>query len=107
MLLWLGLPLPALALISYGAGNGIWSIARGTVPLALFGAAGYAVMMGRLATPILVVQAVSPSVGAVLMDEVGASGTLGILALIALLNVAGVVALRLCSRSLPSATVAS
>ena len=38
---------------------------------------------------------------------VGASGTLGILALIALLNVAGVVALRLCSRSLPSATVAS
>ena len=107
VLLWLGLPLPALALISYGAGNGIWSIARGTVPLALFGPSGYAVMMGRLATPILVVQAVSPSVGAVLMDEVGASGTLGILALIALLNVAGVVALRLCSRSLPSATVAS
>ncbi len=98
-LLWLGLPLPALALVSYGAGNGIWSIARGTVPLALFGPSGYAVMMGRLATPILVVQAVAPSVGAVLMDEVGASGTLAILSVLALGNVAGVVALWLWSRA--------
>ncbi len=98
-LLWVGLPLPALALVSYGAGNGIWSIARGTVPLALFGPSGYAVLMGRLATPILVVQAVAPSVGAVLMDEVGATGTLAALGAIALLNVAGVVALWLCSRA--------
>lgn len=97
-LLWLGLPLPALALVSYGAGNGIWSIARGTVPLALFGSSGYAVLMGRLATPILIVQAVAPSVGAVLMDEVGARGTLAVLGVLACLNVAGVVALWLCSR---------
>ena len=99
VLLCLGLPLPALALVSYGAGNGIWSIARGTVPLALFGPSGYAVLMGRLATPILVVQAVAPSVGAVLMDEVGATGTLAVLSVLAILNVAGVLALWLCSRA--------
>ena len=37
VLLWAGWALPAVALIAYGAGNGIWSIARGTLPLALFG----------------------------------------------------------------------
>ena len=32
----------AVALVLYGAGIGIESIARGTLPLALFGAKGYA-----------------------------------------------------------------
>jgi len=36
-LLWLGLPIVAAALIFYGAGIGIESIARGTLPLAVFG----------------------------------------------------------------------
>ena len=36
-------------LVLYGAGSGIRSIARGTVPLALFGRDGYAVLIGRLA----------------------------------------------------------
>ena len=39
-LLWTGVGLPALALIAYGAGNGIWSIARGTLPLGAVRAAG-------------------------------------------------------------------
>ena len=39
----------ALAIVLYGAGNGIGSIARGTVPLALFGSGPYPVLMGRLA----------------------------------------------------------
>ncbi|GJE74086.1 MFS transporter [Methylorubrum suomiense] len=51
------LPLVALALILYGAGNGIYSIARGTVPLALFGPERYAPLLGRLARPGLVAQA--------------------------------------------------
>ena len=50
-LLWYGAGAPAVALIAYGAGNGIWSIARGTLPLALFGPRGYAELMGRLAMP--------------------------------------------------------
>ena len=103
-LLWLGLPLPALALVSYGAGIGIWSIARGTVPLALFGSSGYAVLTGRLATPILAVAAVAPSIGAILMEQIGATGTLAVLGVLACLNVVGVIALWLCSRSLRAST---
>ncbi|HST94541.1 MAG TPA: MFS transporter, partial [Microvirga sp.] len=52
-LLLLGFPILALALALYGAGNGIGSIAKGTLPLALFGREGYASLMGRLAMPSL------------------------------------------------------
>ena len=59
-LLWAGLPIVAVALVFYGAGIGLESIARGTLPLALFGASGYATLMGRLAMPSLLAQAASP-----------------------------------------------
>ena len=58
-LLWAGLPIMAVALALYGAGIGIESIARGTLPLALFGATGYATVIGRLAMPSLLAQAAS------------------------------------------------
>jgi hypothetical protein len=86
--LWAGGSLPALALVCYGAGNGIWSIARGTVPLALFGATGYAVLMGRLAMPSLLAQALAPSLLALLLERWGTGVGLGALALLPLLNVA-------------------
>lgn len=75
-LLRFGAGLPALAIIAYGAGNGIWSIARGALPLALFGPVGYAVLMGRLATPSLIAQALAPSLGAVLILRFGAPAML-------------------------------
>jgi hypothetical protein len=50
---------------------GIMSIARGTVPLALFGAPGYAVLMGRLATPSSLAQAISPLLGALVLESGG------------------------------------
>jgi hypothetical protein len=40
-------PVVALGLVFFGTGMGIMSIARGTVPLVVFGAAGYAVLMGN------------------------------------------------------------
>jgi MFS family permease len=94
-----GLPVVSAALVFYGAGIGIESIARGTLPLALFGATGYAARMGRLAMPSLIAQATSPSVGAVLMDRFGASGTLAALLAAAVVDVMLVVALFICSRS--------
>ena len=48
--------IPWLAFVAvalYGAGNGILTIARGTLPLALFGSAGYGTRMGLLARPML------------------------------------------------------
>ena len=86
--LWTALPLIPLALAFYGAGIGLESIARGTLPLALFGAPGYATLMGRLAMPSLLAQAAAPWVGAMLLERIGAHGTLAVVASISVLNVA-------------------
>lgn len=77
----------AAGIILYGAGNGIRSIARGTVPLALFGKEGYAIMMGWLSLPILVTQAISPSLGAILLAHVGPDGTIAWLCGLSVLTV--------------------
>lgn len=49
----------AFALI-HGAGNGILTIAKGTLPLALFGSAGYGARLGWLNAPARVLQAAAP-----------------------------------------------
>ncbi|MFZ6763899.1 MFS transporter [Pseudoroseomonas sp. WGS1072] len=77
----------AAGIVLYGMGSGIRSIARGTVPLALFGQEGYAVLMGRIAMPTLVAQAASPFLGAWLLDGFGASTTLAVLCAAAGLNI--------------------
>jgi len=50
----------ALFAVLYGMANGLMTIARGTVPLALFGASGYGLLVGRIGGPFLAVQAVAP-----------------------------------------------
>jgi hypothetical protein len=96
-LLSLDLPAIAVALVLHGAGMGIMSIARGTVPLALFGVPGYAVLMGRLASPRLLAQAISPLVGAVMLEAIGATEVLLALCGVALANVVLVAILALCA----------
>lgn len=86
--LWLGMPIVPLALAFYGAGIGLESIARGTLPLAMFGSNGYAKLMGRLAMPSLIAQAAAPSLGALLLERFGAYGTLATLSALTLINVA-------------------
>jgi MFS family permease len=81
------LPVVALGLVFFGAGMGIMSIARGTVPLVVFGAAGYAVLMGQLAAPSSLAQAISPLLGAVILDSGGATKILFALSGVALINV--------------------
>lgn len=82
-----GFPILALALALYGAGNGIGSIAKGTLPLVLFGPFGYASLMGKLAMPSLLAQALSPSLGAVLIEWSGPDTALGFLAGLTWLNI--------------------
>ncbi|HXW41399.1 MAG TPA: MFS transporter [Xanthobacteraceae bacterium] len=60
LLLHFSAPLAACFAIMYGMANGLMTIARGTVPLALFGASGYGRLVGRIGGPFLVVQAVAP-----------------------------------------------
>lgn len=90
-----GLPIVAPALILYGAGNGIWSIARGAVPLALFGPDRFPVIMGRLAMPNLVAQAAAPVAAALLLDRIGSLSMLALIATACGLNVGLVGALWL------------
>jgi MFS family permease len=86
--LWAKHPLIPAALLSYGAGLGLESIAVGTLPLSLFGASGYATLIGRLATPSWLAQAAAPWIGALLLERRGAHATLAVVSGVALVNVA-------------------
>jgi hypothetical protein len=80
-------PLLLLVILLYGAGYGISWIGRGTLPLALFGPIRFPRLMGRLAFPSLIVQALAPSAGALLIEASGADATIGVLTALALINV--------------------
>ncbi|HET9903711.1 MAG TPA: MFS transporter [Xanthobacteraceae bacterium] len=70
-----------------GLCNGLMTLARGTVPLALFGAAGYGRLIGRIAGPALVVQSAAPVVVAFVAEQGSdrmAMALAGLLAVIAL-----------------------
>jgi MFS family permease len=54
-----------------GASQGVITIVRGALPLALFGAKGYGAVLGLIATPILLVNAFSPTAFALIVDQVG------------------------------------
>ncbi len=77
-----------VGLVLYGSGSGIRYIARGTVPLALFGPDGYATLMGRIAMPVLIAQAASPFIGGLLLEQLGPSITTMALIVAAAINVA-------------------
>ena len=60
----------ALAFIAlFGVANGLITIVRGSVPLALFGPRGFGAVIGILATPYLIVNAVAPFAFALLVDR--------------------------------------
>ena len=54
-----------------GASQGVVTIVRGALPLALFGPKGYGAVLGLLATPILLVNAASPTLFAIVVDTWG------------------------------------
>jgi len=86
LLLLARVPLLPLVILIYGGGYGVSWIGRGTLPLALFGPLRFPRLMGKLAFPSLIVQALAPSAGALLIDASGADTTIAILTLLALIN---------------------
>src|SRR6267143_1602759 len=60
----------AFALL-HGAGNGMITIAKGTLPLALFGPGGYGLRSGLLSAPARMLQAAAPFLFGLLLDRVG------------------------------------
>jgi MFS family permease len=55
----------------FGVSNGLVTIMRGAVPLALFGSKGYGEVLGILATPYLLLAAVAPAAFAILVERYG------------------------------------
>ena len=66
-----GAPAAALFAILHGAGNGILTIAKGTLPLALFGADGYGRRQGLMTVPARVAQAAAPWLFGILLEHGG------------------------------------
>ena len=97
--LWIEAPIIPLALALYGAGIGLESIARGTLPLAIFGPERYPVIMGRIAMPSLIAQAAAPSIGAALIEAGGVHGAMAVFVASAAVNVALAVGLFLMLRA--------
>jgi len=86
----LGVPAPVAAAfaILFGVANGLLTISRGTVPLALFGPSGYGGVIGRIAGPSLVLQAAAPLVIAFAAERFSDPAALAIIAGMAALSLA-------------------
>jgi hypothetical protein len=69
--------------VLYGAGNGIITIARGTLPLALFGPAGFGRRVGMISLPSRVTGAAAPLALGLMVEHIG-SNALWISALVSL-----------------------
>jgi hypothetical protein len=57
--------------VLYGAGNGLLTIARGTVPLAIFGPRAYGERTGLVGAPARAAQALAPLTFGLLLDAMG------------------------------------
>jgi len=68
-LLGISAPLAAVFALLFGAANGLITIARGALPLALFGAEGYGRLIGRISGPWLVMQSAAPLVMAFVAEH--------------------------------------
>jgi len=93
LLLALGAPLASAFVILHGAGNGILTIAKGTLPLALFGPQGYGARQGLLMVPARIAQALAPWLFGLGLDRWGA-GALWISAGLGAVAFAALLALR-------------
>jgi hypothetical protein len=66
-----GLHAAAAFTLLMGASQGVITIVRGAVPLALFGVSGYGAVLGLIATPVLLVNAAAPTLFALIVDRWG------------------------------------
>lgn len=61
----------AVFVLLFGAGNGLLTIARGTVPLAIFGPRGFGERTGLIGAPARALQAFAPLLFGLLLDSAG------------------------------------
>jgi len=97
-LLALGAPAAIFFTVAHGLGNGVLTIAKGSLPLAVFGPGGYGRRLGLLMAPARVAQAAAPLAfaGAV---EVWGAGAFALSAGLSLAGLAALMALRAAPRA--------
>jgi MFS family permease len=81
--------------ILYGAGNGLMTITRGTLPLALFDHRTYGAFVGRLLLPGFALSASAPLVYAFVIDGLGERGALLVAGVLGGVVVAAAAALKI------------
>jgi MFS family permease len=84
----------SLFAILHGAGNGMITIAKGTLPLSIFGAAGYGERQGLLSVLGRAMQAIAPFAFGVVVERYGPRWGLGVSVALSLVALAALVALR-------------
>ncbi len=77
----------------YGAGNGISTITRGTLPLVLFDIRSYGALTGRLLVPSFLLAALAPMGYAIVIERFGETGALVFSVILAALLLAASLAL--------------
>lgn len=90
-----GLPLAAAGFaLLHGAGNGMITIAKGTLPLALFGALGYGARQGMLSMLARGMQAVAPFAFGLVLEGYGARAAIALSAALCLVALSALLAMR-------------
>ena len=98
ILLFFGAPFAATFVLLHGAGNGINTIVRGTLPLAVFGAAGYGARQGMIVAPARFLGALAPALFGFVVEGYGAQA-LWLTAAMSLLALAALFMLRVAPES--------
>jgi len=97
LVLWIfgGVPLAASGFaLLHGAGNGMITIAKGTLPLATFGSAGYGYRQGQLNVLARAMQAIAPYAFGLVLDGLGVSIAIGLSAGLSLIALTALLILR-------------
>ena len=90
----LGAPAAAAFALLHGAGNGMLTIARGVLPLSLFGPAGYGARTGLLSAPGRIAQSAAPLLFGLVLDRIGAGAALALSGSLSLAAFAALMLLR-------------
>jgi len=96
-LLWLlgmSAPVAMMFAVMFGAANGLVTIARGAVPLALFGPAGYGRIVGRIARPALIITALAPLAIAFVAERASDPAALAVVAAFGMVSLVCFLAVR-------------
>jgi predicted MFS family arabinose efflux permease len=80
--------------IMFGVANGLITLCRGSVPLALFGPQGYGRTIGRIAGPSLILQAAAPLVIAFVIERFSDAAGLTVMAAVVVISLFGFLAVR-------------